>query len=111
MYWRAISRARRVIGGKRIPKELRDFITGKETEPWEILYFKAYKSQSPVIEQALDRALAEQPKSRRPTLEEIHAATEEFRRMSGLDRAPYRPFTKADWDALWPTGIPEIDGA
>jgi len=69
------------------------------------------QSLTAVIEQALDRALAEQPKSRRPTLEEIHAATEEFRRMSGLDRAPYRPFTKADWDALWPTGIPEIDGA
>lgn len=30
--------------------------TGKETEPWEILYFKAYKSQLPVIEQALETA-------------------------------------------------------
>ena len=28
----------------------------KETEPWEILYFKAYKSQLPVIEQALEAA-------------------------------------------------------
>ena len=31
-------------------------MTGKETEPWEILYFKAYKSQLPVIEQALETA-------------------------------------------------------
>jgi len=32
------------------------YLTGKETEPWEILYFKAYKSQLPVIEQALETA-------------------------------------------------------
>jgi hypothetical protein len=31
-------------------------VTGKETEPWEILTFKAYKSQLPVIEQALETA-------------------------------------------------------
>jgi hypothetical protein len=31
-------------------------LTGKETELWEILYFKAYKSQLPVIEQALETA-------------------------------------------------------
>jgi hypothetical protein len=30
--------------------------TGKVTESWEILYFKAYKSQLPVIEQALETA-------------------------------------------------------
>jgi hypothetical protein len=30
--------------------------TGKDTEPWEILYFKAYTSQLPVIEQALEAA-------------------------------------------------------
>ena len=29
---------------------------GKETEPWEILYFKVYKSQLAVIEQALETA-------------------------------------------------------
>jgi len=32
------------------------YLTGKETERWEILYFKAYKSQLPVIEQALETA-------------------------------------------------------
>ena len=29
---------------------------GKETEPWELIYFKVYKSQLPVIEQALETA-------------------------------------------------------
>jgi hypothetical protein len=36
--------------------EVSKHLTGKETEPWEILYFKAYKSQLPVIEQALETA-------------------------------------------------------
>jgi hypothetical protein len=31
-------------------------LTGKETEPWEILYFKVYKSQLPVVEKALETA-------------------------------------------------------
>ncbi len=31
-------------------------LTGKETEPWELIYFKVYKSQLPVIEQALETA-------------------------------------------------------
>jgi hypothetical protein len=31
-------------------------LTGKETEPHEILYFKVYRSQIPVIEQALETA-------------------------------------------------------
>ena len=29
-------------------------LTGKETEPWEIIYFKLYKSQLRVVEQALE---------------------------------------------------------
>jgi len=37
-------------------REVERHLTGKETEPWEILYFKAYKSQLPVIEQALETA-------------------------------------------------------
>ena len=37
-------------------REVSKHLTGKETEPWEILYFKAYKSQLPVIEQALETA-------------------------------------------------------
>src|ERR1700752_2009452 len=37
-------------------REVEKHLTGKETERWEILYFKAYKSQLPVIEQALETA-------------------------------------------------------
>ncbi|MFQ5683612.1 MAG: hypothetical protein ACE5HC_10105 [Candidatus Binatia bacterium] len=36
--------------------EVERHLTGKDTEPWEILYFKVYKSQLPVIEQALEAA-------------------------------------------------------
>jgi len=31
-------------------------LTGKETEPWEIVTFKLYKSQIPVIDQAIEKA-------------------------------------------------------
>jgi hypothetical protein len=31
-------------------------LTGKETEPGEIIYFKLFKSQIPVVEQALETA-------------------------------------------------------
>ena len=37
-------------------REVERHLTGKETEAWEILYFKAYKSQLPVIERALEAA-------------------------------------------------------
>src|ERR1035438_2810241 len=37
---------------KNVEKEL----TGKETEPWEIVYFKLYRSQMPVIEKAIETA-------------------------------------------------------
>ena len=37
-------------------REVSKHLTGRETEPWEILYFKAYKSQLPVIEEALEKA-------------------------------------------------------
>src|SRR6184192_2457855 len=37
-------------------REVEKELTGKETEPWEIIYFKLYKSQIPVIEQALETA-------------------------------------------------------
>jgi hypothetical protein len=44
---------------KELPKEgfkteVERYLTGKETEPWEIIYFKLYKSQIPVVEQALE---------------------------------------------------------
>jgi hypothetical protein len=37
-------------------REVSKHLTGKETEPWEILYLKAYKSHLPLIEQALETA-------------------------------------------------------
>ena len=37
-------------------REVERHLTGKETEPWEMLYFKVYKSQLAVIEQALETA-------------------------------------------------------
>jgi hypothetical protein len=37
-------------------QEVEKELTGRETEPWEIVYFKLYKSQMPVIEQAIETA-------------------------------------------------------
>jgi hypothetical protein len=36
--------------------EVERYLSGKETEPWEIVYFKLYKSQLTVIEKALATA-------------------------------------------------------
>jgi hypothetical protein len=46
---------------RELPKEgfkgaVEHHLTGKETEPWEIIYFKLYKSQLPVVERALETA-------------------------------------------------------
>ena len=46
---------------KEMPKEsfkteVERHLTGQETEPWEIIYFKLYKSQLPVVERALETA-------------------------------------------------------
>ena len=46
---------------KEMPKEgfkseVERHLTGKETEPWEIIYFKLYKSQLPVVEKAVETA-------------------------------------------------------
>jgi hypothetical protein len=37
-------------------REVEKELNGKETEPWEIIYFKLYKSQIPIIEQAIETA-------------------------------------------------------
>jgi hypothetical protein len=37
-------------------QEVERELTGRESEPWEIIYFKLYKSQIPVIEQAIETA-------------------------------------------------------
>jgi hypothetical protein len=36
--------------------EVERHLTGKETEAWEIIYFKLYKSQLPVVEKAIETA-------------------------------------------------------
>jgi hypothetical protein len=36
--------------------EVERHLTGKETESWEIIYFKLYKSQIPVVEKAIETA-------------------------------------------------------
>jgi hypothetical protein len=59
------------------------------------------------LEQALKGELVAAPRKR--TLAEIQAATDRFRKATGLDQHPPIPISKAEWDALWPTGIPEID--
>ena len=67
-------------GRSEMPKEefkrdVERHLTGKETEPWEILYFKVYKSQLAVIEQALETAalMLGTSKSRGYSLEMIAA--------------------------------------
>jgi hypothetical protein len=56
-------------------REVERHLTGQETEPWEMLYFKVYKSALPVIEQALETAtlLLGSSKSRGYCLEMICA--------------------------------------
>ena len=51
----------RLHRAKELPKEgfkteVERHLTGKETEPWEIIYFKLCKSQLPVVERALETA-------------------------------------------------------
>jgi hypothetical protein len=46
---------------KEMPKEgfkgeVERHLTGKDTEPWEIIYFKLYKSQLPIVEKAIETA-------------------------------------------------------
>ncbi|MFZ0738976.1 MAG: hypothetical protein WBL70_19700 [Candidatus Acidiferrales bacterium] len=46
----------RELPKEKFKHEVEKHLTGQETEPWEMLYFKMYKSQLPVIEQALETA-------------------------------------------------------
>jgi hypothetical protein len=56
-------------------REVERYLTGKETEAWEIIYFKLYKSQLPVVERALETAalMLGSDKSRGYSLEMICA--------------------------------------
>jgi hypothetical protein len=46
----------RELAKEEFKREVERHLTGRETEPWELLYFKLYKSQLPVVEQALETA-------------------------------------------------------
>ena len=41
---------------RKFKREVEKELTGRETEPWEIIYFKLYESQIPIIEQAIETA-------------------------------------------------------
>ena len=43
-----------VLPKEEFEREVERHVTGKETEAWEIIYFKLYKSQLPVVEKALE---------------------------------------------------------
>jgi len=43
-------RCRRISSSRKWKKEL----TGRDSVPWEIIYFKLYKTQIPVVEQAIE---------------------------------------------------------
>src|SRR5205807_893499 len=46
----------RALPKDQFKQEVQKELTGQETEPTEIIYFKLYKSQIPVVEQALETA-------------------------------------------------------
>ncbi|HXM20885.1 MAG TPA: hypothetical protein VN948_06445 [Terriglobales bacterium] len=59
--WRDFDCATWLHKAREMPKgqfkqEVEKELTGRETEPWEIIYFKLYKSQLPVVEQAIETA-------------------------------------------------------
>ena len=45
-----------VLPKEEFKREVERHLTGKETEAWEIIYFKLYKSQLPVVERAMETA-------------------------------------------------------
>src|SRR5436305_7154261 len=46
----------KVLPKEQFQREVEKEWTGQDSEPWEIVYFKFYKSQIPVIEQAIETA-------------------------------------------------------
>ena len=56
-------------------REVEKELTGRESEPWEIIYFKLYKTQIPIVEQAIETAalMLSTDKSRGDWLEMICA--------------------------------------
>jgi hypothetical protein len=46
----------KVLPKEEFQREVEKELTGQDSEPWELIYFKVYKSQIAVIEQALETA-------------------------------------------------------
>jgi hypothetical protein len=46
----------REMSKEQFKQEVERELTGRETEPWEIIYFKLYQSQMPVVEKAIETA-------------------------------------------------------
>jgi hypothetical protein len=46
----------RALPKEEFEREVERHLTGKETEAWEIIYFKLHKSQLPVVEKAVETA-------------------------------------------------------
>ena len=65
----------RTLPKQQFKHEVEKYLTGKDTEPSELIYFKVYRSQMPVIEQALETAarMLGSDKSRGYSLEMICA--------------------------------------
>ena len=57
------------------------------------------QSITAAIDGALERALAEAQPKRRPTIEEMNAATERMWERAGV-RPPFPPVTKEEWDEI-----------
>jgi hypothetical protein len=63
----------RAMPKEEFKQEVEKELTGRETEPWEIIYFKLYESQMPVIERAIETAALMLGSSRGYCLEMICA--------------------------------------
>ncbi len=46
----------RTLSKNQFRREVERELTGEDREPWELIYFKLYKSQTPIVDQALDTA-------------------------------------------------------
>ena len=57
------------------------------------------QSITAALDEALNLALAEAPPKRRPTIEEIEAATRRLWDKAGV-KPPFAPVTKEEWDEI-----------
>ena len=108
-------------------REVERELTGRESEPWEIIYFKLYKTQIPIVEQAIETAAlmlgtdksrgyclemnrhsladtsrAEQPKPQHLRSSPPHKLKPAFCGLFGLNRPRY---ITPDRNQEWPTSI------